>query len=102
MKKTAAILLIFIYAVSSSGFALKADYCCEKLQSIKVVLADKARDKEGCCKIKYQIFKVKDAHAAADVAHAPAAPDMFVALLDEYLHNIDLGHVVTNQYISIH
>jgi hypothetical protein len=71
MKKTAIIFLIFIYAFSVTGVAVKADYCCNHLKSLKLVLADGAKNKEGCCKVKYQAFKIKDVHAAADVASVP-------------------------------
>jgi len=70
-KNTAIIFLVFIYAFSTTGVALKADYCCNHLKSIKLVLADAAKNKEGCCKVKYQTFKVKDVHAATDVASVP-------------------------------
>ena len=78
MKKAAIIFLVLIYAASSTGFAMKADYCCNHLTSLKLVLADGAKDKEGCCKVKYQSLKVSDAHAAADVMHVPVPPVVFI------------------------
>ncbi len=46
MKKTAIIIFLALtYAASSSGFAVKADYCCNILQSVKLVLAEGAQDK---------------------------------------------------------
>lgn len=78
VKRSVIILLAFIYALSTTGFALKADYCCEKLQSVKLVLAEKAKDKDGCCKVKYQSLKVNDMHATTDVVTAPALPFTFI------------------------
>ncbi len=72
MKKAAVIFLIFIYAFSVAGLAAKANYCCNHLKSVKLVLADGAKDKEGCCKVKYESFKVKDVHAAANIVVTPA------------------------------
>ena len=69
MKKIAAILLILIYSMSTFGVSLKEFYCCGKLKSVSVVIADIQKNKcdntskeEGCCKTKYQYFKVKDNH----------------------------------------
>ena len=74
MKKAAIIIfLAFTYAASSTGLAVKADYCCDILQSLKLVLKHKAEDKEGCCKVKYQSLKVNDTHAAADIVKMPAS-----------------------------
>jgi hypothetical protein len=102
MKKTATILIIFLYALSSTGFALKADYCCNKLQSLKLILSDYSKDKDGCCKEKYQTFKVKDAHAAADVVNTPAAHVTFIHALSSCIDAIDLSYEVNHHFVNIH
>jgi hypothetical protein len=71
MKKIALIFLISIYAFSTTGISLKGFYCCDKLKSVRLTLADYGKDKDGCCKTKYQSFKIKDTHAAADAITAP-------------------------------
>ena len=78
MKKAVAIFLVFIYAFTVSGVAVKADYCCNNLKSIKLTLADGAKDKEGCCSVKYHSLKIKDAHSGADIVATPALPFSFI------------------------
>lgn len=78
MKRLVTILLTFIYALSSTGFAVKADYCCQKLQSVQLILAEGLKDEDGCCKVKYQSLKVNDTHAAAELAAAPVLPFTFL------------------------
>ncbi len=72
MKTIAAILLFSIYSLSTFGIALKGFYCCGKLKSVTVTLADEGKNKcnknnneKGCCKTKYQFYKVKDNHITA-------------------------------------
>src|SRR5688572_10806484 len=79
MKKISLILLICIYSLSSFGVSFKEFYCCGKLKSISVsVLPDaknncnKDRTDEGCCKTKYQYFKVEDKHLTVAVADVPS------------------------------
>src|SRR5215210_6980915 len=102
MKKAAIIFLIFIYACSATGVAVKADYCCSKLESLKLVLADGAKDKDGCCKIKYQSFLIKDAHAAADVLVAPALHFTFIHTLNSFFATIDFDSRENNRLTDIH
>ena len=97
MKKAAIIFLVFIYALSTTGFAMKAEYCCNRLKSVKLVLADGAKDKEGCCKIKFQSFKVNDSHAAADVMHAPVMPVVF---LPPPHFNFELNNAVHETHLA--
>jgi hypothetical protein len=101
MRKAVIIFLIFIYASSATGAAVKADYCCNKLKSVKLVLADGAKDKDGCCKVKYQSFKIKDTHSAADVLTAPASHFTFIHTLSLFQVN-DLVHERTNHFVNIH
>ena len=95
MKKFALILLICIYSLSTVGFSLKEFYCCGKLKSVTVALAQdtkqkcsKGDEKSGCCKTKYQYFKVKDNHRAS--AHVATALNSFSEL-----------HTITPSYQSI-
>ena len=102
MKQAAVIFLVFIYAFSSTGVAVKADYCCNNLKSIKLVLADAAKDKEGCCKVKYQTFKVKDAHAATDVASVPVLHFTFAHSINSCLQVNDLPYEINHHAVNIH
>lgn len=79
MKKIVLILLISIYSLSAFGVSIKEFYCCGKLVSVTVVVADEGKDKcgmgdnnEGCCKTKYQFFKVKDKHLTTGEFTTPA------------------------------
>jgi hypothetical protein len=79
MKKILLILLICIYSLSSFGISFKEFYCCGKLKSIYVsVLPDqknnckKDRTDEGCCKTKYQYFKVSDKHLTVTAVDIPS------------------------------
>ena len=102
MKKVAVIFLIFIYAFSTTGIAVKADYCCNDLKSLKLVLAENAKDKEGCCKVKYQSFKIKDAHAAADILATPALHFTFIHTLNSIFRLNDLVCEQITGFVNIH
>jgi hypothetical protein len=102
MKKTAIIFLVFIYALSITGVALKADYCCNNLKSIKVVLTEDAKNTDGCCAVKYQSFKIKDAHAASDIVTAPALSYTFIHTLHSYFEINDSGFDNTTEHLNIH
>ncbi|HEX5155308.1 MAG TPA: hypothetical protein VFW07_27895 [Parafilimonas sp.] len=100
MKKTALLFLIFIYACSSMGVALKADYCCDKLQSLKLTLSDYSKDKGTCCKEKYQSFKVKDTHAATHIIAAPAVYFTFIHALNYSFQAINMAYEKNNQFAN--
>jgi len=102
MKKAAIIFLVFVYAFSTTGVVVKADYCCNHLKSIKLVLADGAKDKEGCCKVKYQSFKVNDVHAAADVITAPALHLVFIETLNSFFEINNLSFDRNDHIVNIH
>ena len=102
MKKATLIFLILIYTFSTTGVAVKADYCCNDLKSVQLVLADGAKDKDGCCKVKYQTFKIKDAHAAADVLVAPALHFTFIHTLYSCFQLNDLVYKITDHFADIH
>jgi hypothetical protein len=79
MKKISLILLICIYWLSSFGISLKEFYCCGKLESISVSFVPdqkntckKDRTDDGCCKTKYQYFKVDDKHLTVVAADIPS------------------------------
>lgn len=85
MKKLAAISLICIYALATMGFSLKEFYCCGKLKTISVTLANDEKSgckgdnkNDHCCKNKFQYFKVKDDHVS--VAHISFAAKHFTSL----------------------
>jgi hypothetical protein len=102
MKKAALIFLLFVYAFSATGLAVKADYCCSNLKSVKLVLADGAKDKDGCCKVKYQSFKIKDAHAAADILTTPALHFTFIHTLNTFFATTNISSSKENEFANIH
>jgi hypothetical protein len=102
MKNAIVIFLIFIYAFSTTGVALKADYCCNNLKSVKLILADNAKDKEGCCKVKYQSIKIKDVHAPADILATSALHFTFIHTLNSVFELNDLVHEQNNLFVNIH
>src|SRR5438045_5295160 len=100
MKKAAIIFLLFIYALSASGFSVRAAYCCSDLKSVKLVLADGAKDKDGCCKVKYQSFKIKDVHSAADVLTAPASHFIFIQTLNSFFTTTNIFSIEADQLVN--
>ena len=102
MKKAAAIFVFIIYALSATGVAVKADYCCNNLKSVKVVLADGAKSKDGCCAVKYQSLKIKDVHSAANVLDAPAVHFSFIQTLNNFFRASNLVYQTTNHTVNIH
>lgn len=77
MKKTALLFLICIYSLSTFGVSIKEFYCCDKLRSVTVTLQHSENqkygkeDRSGCCKTKFQFYKVNDKHFAADILSSP-------------------------------
>ena len=78
IRKFALILLLTIYALSSFGIGIKQFYCCGKLKSTDISFVEQDKKKcgngnesDGCCKTKYQVFKVKDSHVAAEGLSIP-------------------------------
>ena len=75
MKKIVLILLICADALSTMGVGFKEFYCCGKLKSVLVSIADtnkQACTKEGCCKTKYQFLKLNNNHVASVDVSLPA------------------------------
>ena len=65
--------------MSVVGYGIKGFYCCDNLTSVNISFSENTHnhsltstDKSDCCKTKYQYFKVKDNHFAADHVNAPA------------------------------
>jgi hypothetical protein len=78
MKKVALILLICIYSLATIGFSINQFYCCGKLESVSVTIAEKVQqkcvpgnEKQGCCKNKYQFLKLNDKHFSANEISNP-------------------------------
>ena len=68
IKRSGAILLIILYAVTVSGFALNLHYCGKLLASVKISAPAKScsgERKMKCCNDKQIVVKVKDAHQNA-------------------------------------
>lgn len=103
MKKAVLILLILIYSLSSFGVTFKEFYCCGKLKSFSVTLAEieknnsgKGKKEDGCCKTDYQCFKVKDTHVAASHINAPLIFYTDLQICFPSFHgNILIAHSVT-------
>ena len=92
MKKAAIILLISIYTLSTFGFCLKESYCCGKLKSVSVILQDnenqkcgKAEDRGGCCKTKFQFFKIGEKHFVNNLLIIPDKYFSYLFTLPSYL-----------------
>ena len=70
IKRLGALLLIMLYTVTVSGFALNLHYCGKLLASVKLEVPSKSclksdGSKMKCCKDKQITVKVKDAHQNA-------------------------------------
>ncbi len=102
MKRAAIIFLIFMYAFTSTGFAVQADYCCNNLKSVRLILADGAKDKEGCCKVKYKSFKIRDVHQVSDTLAIPGLTYTFIHTLNSCfeIHYSDISN--SSQSVRIH
>lgn len=109
MKKAAIILLICIYTLSTFGFCLKESYCCGKLKSVNLALQEyenqkcnKGDDKSGCCKTKFQFYKVRDKHFAADNLSSPVKHftnlDSFTTYLQIIFPAVLQAEIVNNKH----
>ena len=72
MKTLSLLFLITIYSISSFGLGIEKFYCCGHLKSVSLSLVATEKNKcgkdgvaSGCCKSKFQSFKVKDNHVSA-------------------------------------
>ena len=87
MKRITAILLLSLYSLSTLGLSLKSFYCCGKLESVTVSITQDQQqkcsnsdEKSDCCKTKFQTFKVKDSHIAADHINNPVKDFVYLNL----------------------
>jgi hypothetical protein len=88
--------------MSAFGVALKEFYCCGKLKSTSLVLADAREEKcgmgdkqDGCCKTTFQYFKVNDSHVAADDIVTPYVPftDLQTAFTSLQLFSFSINQI---------
>jgi hypothetical protein len=96
VKKFTAILLLSIYSASTLGLSLKSFYCCGELKSVTVSITQDEQQKctnddgmSDCCKTKYQFFKVKDNHVAADIISTPVLHFINLCLFPSSFHIIN-------------
>jgi len=68
LKRTAAILLTILYAITAFGFVLNMHYCGRLLTSVEINSPSKncvkTERKMKCCNDKQLQVKIKDAHQA--------------------------------------
>ena len=94
MKRVVLISLICIYALSIGGVGIEEFYCCGKLTSVTVALVVTDKDtcakgdnSDGCCKTKFQYFKVKDTHLLngelGNLFTYPAEPSSFLSFYQD-------------------
>lgn len=77
MKKLSAILLVSLYLVITSGFAVNVHYCMGKVSSVELESFGRApcgscgkKDAgNSCCRTSVKFFKVKTSHIATAVQH---------------------------------
>ncbi|HVS91049.1 MAG TPA: hypothetical protein VHE59_03390 [Mucilaginibacter sp.] len=68
LKKPAAIMLMLLYLVTATGFALNLHYCFGELSSVEIdapakfVTKNLLVSKMKCCRDKHIEVKVKDSH----------------------------------------
>jgi hypothetical protein len=69
MRKTLAILLLFLYLISASGIQIIVHYCGGKLKQISFFHTDEKKGccgnkmkSKDCCKDKAAVLKINDIH----------------------------------------
>ena len=78
------------------GFSIKQFYCCGRVKSVSVTIIqhlqenDKGYDKSGCCKTKFQFFKVGENHFASNFLISPDKYFTYLLSLPSYLKIISL------------
>lgn len=74
LKRQAAVVLMMLYLITTSGFALNLHYCFNQLTSFGIDSPSKGCIKERqtknmkCCKDKRLVVKVKDAHESGSIS----------------------------------
>jgi hypothetical protein len=64
-KKSGIILVVLLYLVTATGFALNLHFCGDSIESVKIDAPTKKCGMDSkCCKNTYLEVKVKDAHQA--------------------------------------
>ena len=77
MKKAGILLLVLMYTITSTGFALNLHYCGNRVADIKINAPAKscvkpmAKTKMKCCKDTKLDVKVKDSHEIQKTSSAP-------------------------------
>jgi len=69
MKRSALLILTFVYLVSCVGIAVNRYYCCGKLASVKLVYGElaknshqKGKKRPACCRNEVKTFKINDTY----------------------------------------
>jgi hypothetical protein len=76
LKRSAAVVLMVLYVITVSGFALNLHYCFDRISSFQIDAPARSCVKEletkkmKCCKDKHIEVKVKDAHQTGSIAFA--------------------------------
>ena len=82
MKKAGILLLVLMYTITSTGFALNLHYCGNRVAAVKINAPAKscvkplAKSKMKCCKDTKLDVKVKDSHESQ--------PNSFIPKLSGY------------------
>ncbi|MXV14632.1 HYC_CC_PP family protein [Hufsiella ginkgonis] len=88
-KRIAAIMVLCIYLVTSTGFAMSLHFCGKKLSKVSINQAAKScckalsEKEDKCCKNKKVTVRIADEHATGMIAKAPVPTgiDLFVLTL---------------------
>jgi hypothetical protein len=101
MKKALTTAVLITYFFSGLGIGLREFYCFGKLKAVTVVVGTNATARcgkdcghNGCCKTKYQYFKVKDDQLITPGAAIPPQPSIELYHIASFLHGSfhDLTH----------
>jgi hypothetical protein len=66
LKKSGIVLVVLLYLVTATGFALNLHFCGDVIESVKIDAPSKKCGMDSkCCKETHLEIKVKDAHQAA-------------------------------------
>lgn len=109
MKKSASILLLFLYLASISGVAVSQHFCCGRLASVEIQLAaegpgqhsQQPNDKK-CCDDDSQIFEIHAPQQASVNKISFKAPVLSIPAFSGVIKFIFLpeeNYTVANNYI---
>lgn len=92
MKKSLAILLAFVFLLSSLGFSINKHYCGNRLKSVNLILIQNNKSccgdvemPEGCCKNKTKYIKLKEDYMQASSVSIPSSDFFFVAVFTQII-----------------